>query len=90
MGSGQWGKAGLLGKKEEAEVTLQAWQDLAIRRGKDHQRVVIEMGVGWAGATEGFRMVFSRSDSHGRDRQSLEEAEHRRQGNHGHSRRQTF
>ena len=57
----QWAVGeGCIGKKE-AVVTLQAWQDLAIRKGRDPQHIVIEMGVGWAGATEGFRMVFSRT-----------------------------
>ena len=45
----------------EAAATLKAWQALAIGRGKDPQHIVIEMGVGWAGATEGFRMVFDRT-----------------------------
>ena len=36
---------------------------MAIQRGKDpkHNVIVIEMGVGWAGATEGFRKVFNRT-----------------------------
>ena len=57
----QWAvEAGWIGKKEAA-ATLKAWQALAIRRGKEPQHIVIEMGVGWAGATEGFRKAFDRT-----------------------------
>ena len=59
----QWAvETGWIGKKEAA-VTRQAWQDLANpnQRGRNPQHIVIEMGVGRAGATEGFRMVFSRT-----------------------------
>ena len=57
----QWAvEAGWNGKKEAA-ATLKAWQALAIRRGEDPQHIVIEMGVRWAGTTEGFRKVFSRT-----------------------------
>ena len=45
----QWAvEAGWI-RKKEAVATLKAWQTLAIRRGKDPQHIVIEMGVGWAG-----------------------------------------
>ena len=47
-------EAGWIGKKE-AVATLKACQALAARRGKDTQHIVIEMGVGWAGATAGFK-----------------------------------
>ena len=53
-------EAGWIGNKETA-VTLQACQDLATWRGRDPQHIVVEMGVGWAGPTKGFRMVFSRT-----------------------------
>ena len=46
--------------KAEAVVTLNAWQALAIRRDSKPQHIMIEMGVGWVGATEGFQKVFSR------------------------------
>ena len=52
-------KAGWIGEKEAA-VTLKAWQALAVCRGKKSRHIVIEMGVGWAGATEGFQKVFDR------------------------------
>ena len=42
-------------ERKEASATLKAWQALAIRRGKDPQNIVIEMEVGWAGATEGIQ-----------------------------------
>ena len=42
-------------------MTLKAWQALAIRRDKKPRYIVIEMGVSWAGATEGFQKVFDRT-----------------------------
>ena len=60
-------------------ATPKAWQGLAIRRVKEPQHIVVEMVVGWAGATEGFKMVFSRIRTVGTE-YSLEKAEHRGQG----------
>ena len=57
----QWAVAtGWIGKREAA-ATLKAWQGWAIQRGKETQHIMIRMGVGWTGATEGFSMVFSRT-----------------------------
>ena len=69
----QWAvKAGWIGEKAAA-VTLEAWQALAIRRAKKPQYIVIEMGVGWAGAKEGFQnsKVFDRTVGIDRKRQNI-------------------
>ena len=71
----QWAvQAGWIGKAEAA-VTLKAWQALAIRRGKKSQYIVIEMGVGWAGATEGFHTLFDRVAGIDRKRQNIGDKE---------------
>ena len=47
-------------QRAAATATLARWRGLAIRRGPEAQNIMIEMGVGWEGATEGFREVFDR------------------------------
>ena len=69
----QWAvKAGWIGEKE-AVVTPKACQALAIRRDKKPQYIVIEMGVGWAGAKEAFQnsKVFDRTVGIDRKRQNI-------------------
>ena len=67
----QWAvKAGWIGQPEAA-ATLAAWQELALRRGETNQHILIEMGVGWNGATEGFQQVFDRVVGIDRKRQKI-------------------
>ena len=56
----QWAVEAGWVQKAAATATLARWRDLAIRRGPEAQTIMIEMGVGWEGATEGFRKVFDR------------------------------
>ena len=63
-------KAGWIGQAE-AEVTLAAWKELAVRRSEKNQHIMIEMGMGWNGATEGFRRVFDRVVGIDRKRQKI-------------------
>jgi len=56
----QWAVEAGWVQKAAATATLAQWRDLAIRRGPGAQTIMIEMGVGWEGATEGFKKVFDR------------------------------
>ena len=69
--SGRCRQAGYNIGKAEAAVTLEAWQALAICRGTNPQHIMIEMGVGWAGASEGFKKVFDRVVGIDRKRQNI-------------------
>ena len=67
----QWAvQAGWIGQAE-AEVTLAAWRKVAVLRGEQNQHIMIEMGVGWNGATEGFKKVFDRVVGIDRRRQKI-------------------
>ena len=67
----QWAvKAGWI-EQAEAEATLAAWRKVAVLREAQNQHIMIEMGVGWNGATEGFKQVFDRVVGIDRKRQKI-------------------
>ena len=67
----QWAvKAGWVWEAE-AEITLAAWRKVAVLREEKNQHIMIEMGVGWNGATDGFKQVFDRVVGIDRKRQKI-------------------
>jgi hypothetical protein len=67
----QWAvEAGWIGEAE-AGVTLAAWRKVALEREATNQYIMIEMGEGWNGATEGFKKVFDRVVGIDRKRQKI-------------------